>query len=108
MKKFNHTRLWILLCNSELEVSDFDDANIALDDFVEKLHNYCHQTKDLAERIRTLRFAQRELVMAQEQIQNRAKKKCPIDNGLITSPYVNRLRVGYYQNGIGAPRKLFG
>ena len=73
MKKFTHTELWGMLPCSR--ANDTPDTDAVLDEFTAELHNYCCQEKEPAARMRTLRFARIELIIAQQEIQNGAGKK---------------------------------
>jgi hypothetical protein len=85
IKKFNHTRLWALLCSSKQGTSESLDVDAALDEFAIELHSYCRQEKNLAERTRTLRYAHSELVAAREQFHTGAEKKCTVASNCFPS-----------------------
>jgi hypothetical protein len=77
MKRIIYRELLEIISNTE--TAGDDAKEIALCEFHNKLSNYCHQEKDLAERIRTLRFARSELATVQGRvIHTGAGKKCAV------------------------------
>ena len=107
MKKFNYTGLWTVIRNPETAPSGTEEPAAALDEFADELHDYCRREKDLAERTRTLRFAQSELTVAQEHIHTGAGKKCGNTVNYCTSRFAHWLRTGHCQNGIRTPGTVY-
>ena len=103
MKKFNYTGLWTVIRNPETAPSGTEEPAAALDEFADELHDYCRREKDLAERTRTLRFAQSELTVAQEHIHTGAGKKCGNTVNYCTSRFAHWLRTGHCQDGTRTP-----
>jgi hypothetical protein len=63
MKKFNNTKLWTMLNNSVSATngSAKADTDAILEEFASEITDYCRQESNLAERLRTLQFAQGDL-----------------------------------------------
>ena len=76
MKRIIHSGLLKIFSN--IETAEDDAKDTVLSGFADELHDYCRREKDLAERTRTLRFAQSELATAQERIYTGAGKKCAV------------------------------
>ncbi len=55
MKNSDQSGLWMMLCDPEVTVG-IEHADAVFEKFATKLHRYCREEKDLAERHRTLTF----------------------------------------------------
>ena len=105
MKRIIHSGLLKIFSN--IETAEDDAKDTVLSGFADELHDYCRREKDLAERTRTLRFAQSELTVAQEHIHTGAGKKCGNTVNYCPAHRVNRLRTGHRSNGIGTPGTVY-
>jgi len=69
MKLFTETLFWIALKDplDFLRSNGISTLDVALDDFIVEIQNYCREENNLAERTRTLRYVQTQLMAHKER-----------------------------------------